>query len=345
MARRLAGLFGRLANYVGKRKNVDGPSRLLADFASDAIVCIGFDGHARCVSPGFRTMIGWSSDDVLAGDHRDLVHPEDRSAVAQTAARLQAGESQVTCMFRCIHGDGSDVWVEGCFRIAPVQYGFGSAYAGRLRDITEHRRLAEQLAAARAELAQLSATDGLTKLSSRRHFDNALAAEWARGAREEQTLSLLLLDADHLKAYGDLYGRPAEDDVLRTIAACVHGGPCRTTDITARYQNESFAVLMPHTDGFGAMLMAEQVRDAVLDRNMAHSGSPHGVVSVSIGVATVIPSHDRDSATLIKWTDAALDTAKRQGGNRIEADEAVIVAAAAATGWISGSNNAVGKPR
>ena len=186
----------------------------------------------------------------------------------------------------------------------------------------------------------MSATDGLTRLLSRGRFDDALAAEWARGGRDEQPLSLLLLEVDHLDAYAGLHGPQARDEVLRIIAACVQGRPRRTTDLVARYGEDAFAVLMPHTDGFGAMMMANQIRDAVLDRKLPHARSPHGVISVSLGAATLTPSHGFLSTNLPAKAEQALDEARRLGRNRIEADAAVVAAAATAGGWFNGPGQA-----
>ena len=97
---------------------------------------------------------------------------------------------------------------------------------------------------------------------------------------------------------------------------------------------------MPHTDGVGAMMMANQIRDAVLDRNLPHARSPHGIVSVSLGAATLTPSHGFLSTNLAAKAEAALGEARRLGRNRIEADAAVVAAAALAAGWFDGSGNA-----
>jgi len=340
-----ADISGRLARQAGERRKAQAHHRLLDDFSSDAVMCMGFDGRRRYVSPAFCRMTGWSKEEALARDDLVLVHPADQDAVAQVATKLQAGSLQASCAFRYVCKDGSVLWVEGCFQVASARHGFGPAYAGSIRDIMDRRRLEAQLAAAHADLTRLSATDALIPLASRRHLDHALAAEWARGIRDEQPLSLLLLDADHFDAYNDTYGSQARDEVLRIIAACVHCGPCRTTDVTARYGGEAFAVLMPHTDGFGAMMMAEQIRDAVLDRNLPHLGSPCGIVSVSVGVATVVPYQERDAAVLVGKAEAALGQAKLLGRNRIEADEAVVAAAATAGGWYGAPDNTARKPR
>jgi diguanylate cyclase (GGDEF)-like protein/PAS domain S-box-containing protein len=324
---------------------VEGLYRLIADHASDAVLCVGLDGQMRYASPAFCKITGWSIEATLAFNHRALVHPDERLTVSQILDSLQAGELGASCRYRYVRPDGSYVWVEACFQVASGQYGLGAGYAGSIRDITDRKHLEEQLAAAQAELARVSATDSLTQLLSRGRFNDALAAEWARGGRDEQPLSLLLLEIDYLEAYTSLYGPQARDEVLRIAAACVRGRLHRTTDLVSRYREEAFAVLMPHTDGFGAMAMADRVRDAVLDRNLPHTRSPHGIVSVSLGAATVIPAQGSLPVALTNKAEQALGEARRLGRNRIEADAAVVVAAATAGGWFDGSRQDFqGKP-
>ena len=324
---------------AGEGQQAEELYRLLADHARDGILCLSLDGQVRFASPALRIMTGWTMDEVLGCDHSTLVHPDDWSGVVWALAGLHAGNAGATCQYRYVRRDKSHMWVETFFQVAPSGYGLGAAFVCSVHDITDRRRLEEQLAAAQAELARVSATDGLTRLLSRGRFDDALAAEWARGARDEQPLSLLLLEIDHFEAYTEAYGPQAGDEVLRIVAACMQGRPRRTTDIAARYGGEVFAVLMPHTDGFGAMMMAEQIRDAVLDRILPHPGSPCGMLTVSIGVATLTPSPGEMPAALVGKAGTALGEAGRLGSNRIEADAAVVAAAATAAGWFDGPNH------
>jgi len=337
----------RLATHPTSQEEPDGEDRraetlhqLLADHARDGVLCLSLDGQVRFTSSMLRTMIGRSIEEVLGRDHPTLVHPDDWSGLAQALAELPDRNATATCRYRYVRQDGQHVWVESRFQLASSGYGLGTAFVGTVRDITDRRCLEGQLAAAQAELARTSATDGLTRLLSRGRFDDALAAEWARGVRDEQPLSLLLLEVDHFEAYLEAHGPQAGDEVLRIVAACVRGRPRRTTDIAARYGGEVFAVMMPHTDGFGAMMMAEQIRNAVLDRILPHPGSLSGVLSVSIGVATLTPSQGGLAAALVGLVGTALGEAGRLGCNRIEADAAVVAAAATAAGWFDGPRHA-----
>ena len=315
------------------REALDGLYWLMTDHAPDAVLFTGLGGEMRFVSPGFSKMTGWSIEEALACGHLSLIHPDDRPTVSQVTAGLLAGEPGADFRCRYVRSDGSHIWVEARFQVASAEYGLGAGYAGSIRDITDRVLLERQLASARAELAQAAATDGLTRLLSRGRFEDALAAEWARGARDEQPLSLLLLEADCMEAYAALCGPQARDEALRIVAACVRVRLRRATDLAARYGEAAFAVLMPQTDGFGVTMMAEQIRDAVLDRNLPHLHSPHRIVTVSLGTATLNPSQGAPLGALVAKAELALGEARRLGRNRIEADAAVVAAASVAGGW------------
>lgn len=183
------------------------------------------------------------------------------------------------------------------------------------------RRLAAErsLLAAAGRLQVMASTDPLTGLANRRAFGEALGEAW-KGATAAQTpLSLLMIDADCFKAFNDAYGHPAGDAVLQAVAECVRGRLHRPRDLGARVGGEEFAVLLPGLDAAGALAMAERMRGAVLALDIAHRGSPSGLVSVSIGVAVALPQPGEAAGLLVQEADAALYKAKRAGRNRVAA--------------------------
>lgn len=180
------------------------------------------------------------------------------------------------------------------------------------------RERTRELEESNAKLARLSATDGLTGVANRRRFDEALAAECLRARRAEAPLALALIDVDEFKAYNDRYGHLAGDDCLKAVAQVLETEAHRASDLVARYGGEEFAVISPTTDLAGAAALAETLRRAVENLAIPHVGSPHGVVSVSIGVAAVEPGQAPLGATLIERADRALYAAKAAGRNRVE---------------------------
>lgn len=191
--------------------------------------------------------------------------------------------------------------------------------AQRLRAEDELRGARDALHAANLRLQRLAAEDGLTGLGNRRAFDERLAAELSRTRREHVALSLLLIDVDHFKPYNDLYGHLAGDDCLRAVSAAIRQiATHRGADFAARYGGEEFAVLLPNTPAAGARLVAERLRAAIAELQLVHEGSPGGRLTVSLGVAELLPGDNITTAeTLIQCADQALYAAKESGRDRV----------------------------
>lgn len=191
----------------------------------------------------------------------------------------------------------------------------------RIRDELEDELLSarERLQERNAVLTELAERDGLTGISNRRHFEEALQREIARAARSGKPLSLIMLDVDYFKKYNDQYGHVAGDNCLQQIAAALPGSLDRPSDFPARYGGEEFIVLLPETDGDGAFQVAERIRCAIVALDIEHAGNPSGVVTVSLGVCTVLIDAGAPPApeTLVEQADCQLYQAKRLGRNRV----------------------------
>lgn len=193
----------------------------------------------------------------------------------------------------------------------------------RVRRLLEQVRLFEQLEKANAELEHLASIDGLTQLANRRYFDLVLEQEWRRSLREAWAsqqafpISLVLCDVDCFKLYNDRYGHMAGDSCLQEVAQAIRRAARRPADVVARYGGEEFAAILPHTDAKGAMHVAELIRLEVKQCAIAHADSvvcPY--ITVSVGVATMIPRPDYSPTLLIMAADVALYQAKNQGRDR-----------------------------
>jgi len=172
--------------------------------------------------------------------------------------------------------------------------------------------------AALEEVQRLSVTDGLTGLFNRRHFDMALAAEWKRAIRDRHPLSLVMLDVDHFKNFNDNYGHQAGDDCLVKVAQALMNSINRPADIIARYGGEEFIAIFPETAGSGALVMAENIRQAIIALKIPHehsSAAKH--ITVSLGVASFVPEDGLQAESLLKSADQALYQAKEEGRNRV----------------------------
>jgi two-component system chemotaxis family response regulator WspR len=203
------------------------------------------------------------------------------------------------------------------FVTTPIQPG---AYLGRLRAVRALRRHQEECRQQTRELRRLTGVDELTGLANRRSFNQAVAREWSRAARDGTSLSLLMVDIDHFKDYNDHYGHPRGDECLRRVAGALTGAVHRSGDSVARYGGEEFTVLLPHTGLPGAVAVAESLRSRVEALGLEHArSSAGGKVTISVGVASTVPSRTDSFDLLVEAADRATYEAKRAGRNRTRA--------------------------
>jgi diguanylate cyclase (GGDEF)-like protein len=186
-------------------------------------------------------------------------------------------------------------------------------YQGQVRKL----RLVAELAESNQNLSDLSMTDGLTGVANRRHFDAVLVREWRRATRNGQPLALAMLDVDFFKKYNDHYGHQGGDECLRAVAQVLKEHVHRAGDCIARYGGEEFAVLGADIDGEDVRRLAEAIRRAFEDLALPHAMSPFGHITVSIGVAAMVPTEQQSFETLVRMADEALYAAKREGRNRV----------------------------
>ena len=205
--------------------------------------------------------------------------------------------------------------------VARIRHHSAGHISGLQRDaaLRSLRASREELTRANEELRRLAALDGLTGIANRRRFDEAAHVEWQRGRRQRTPLALLLCDVDHFKQYNDHLGHPAGDLCLKKMAAVLTGQLKRPADLAARYGGEEFALLLPNTDLAGALRVGEACRAGLEQLALPHPGAPRGFVTMSMGVACIVPGEDDTLENLIVRADAALYEAKRAGRNRVEA--------------------------
>ena len=153
-------------------------------------------------------------------------------------------------------------------------------------------------------LENLSATDGLTGVANRRRFDEVLGREWRRAARTGTMLSMLMMDIDCFKAYNDHYGHIEGDGVLRRLATIIQENMQRPLDLAARYGGEEFACIL-------------RIRTALKDLKIPHQFCVADHVTVSIGVAAMIPTPETPSSLIVRTADEHLYRAKAGGKDRI----------------------------
>jgi len=170
---------------------------------------------------------------------------------------------------------------------------------------------------AEQELALLAATDALTGVANRRTLDQTLRHEWFRAQRSGQPLSVLMVDADHFKAFNDRHGHQGGDDALRAVAKVICANVRRPADLVARYGGEEFSVILAETDNAGARQIAEKIRVAV--EQMPLVAGAETPITVSIGISTWTMEKEISLEQLLFMADKALYQAKEGGRNRVVA--------------------------
>jgi diguanylate cyclase (GGDEF)-like protein len=183
--------------------------------------------------------------------------------------------------------------------------------------LAETLALYRRLVVTNGRLALLVNHDGLTGLFNRRGFDARLREELSRAQRQQQVISLLMIDVDNFKKFNDTYGHLDGDECLREIAHVLARAIGRPGDAAARFGGEEFAVILPATPEAGASHVAERLRAAIAALAIPHQASAAGIVTVSIGVATLRPYAATRSEDVIALADRALYAAKAGGRNKI----------------------------
>lgn len=184
-------------------------------------------------------------------------------------------------------------------------------YCGIFSDVTEPMKLEESL-------RMLSSTDGLTGLANRRTFDNTVQREWRRAQRGGYSMAVIMTDIDHFKKFNDTYGHPEGDECLKKVAIALKNAVRRAGDLAVRYGGEEFVLLMPMTTVGEATQIAEDIRTSVEAMKIRHEGSDvNDFVTLSLGVAAVVPQQSMTAEDLINEADKALYQAKRMGRNRV----------------------------
>ena len=200
------------------------------------------------------------------------------------------------------------------FHIIAVKLGDG--FAMTFRDISDRKQIEITLKKANLKLTYQANIDSLTQIANRRRFDEYITQEWSRCAREREYLSLLLCDVDYFKAYNDNYGHQAGDSCLYEVAKAIERSVKRAADVAFRYGGEEFAIVLPHTEGQGAIRVAEEIAFLIKELKIPHVASEIGnIITLSIGISSVVPNTRTSPHILISATDDALYEAKSKGRN------------------------------
>ena len=269
------------------------------------------------VGPQIEKLLGWPQNSWLgAMDWIERIHPEDREYTANFCIRQSENGVDHEADYRAMKADGSYVWIRDVVHVIRDVNGVTTDLVGFMFDISERKRMEEELLTLNRKLEAWSHQDGLTGAANRRQLEKTLDAEWARAKRSKAPLSLVVFDLDHFKQYNDRYGHVKGDECLVQVADAIRQMPMRSTDLFARYGGEEFVLVLPQTQAEAAVHLAEKCREIVSGLQIQHRGSAiNGIVTISVGVSTMIPAEDSPYTALIERADNLLYQAKQNGRN------------------------------
>jgi diguanylate cyclase (GGDEF)-like protein len=256
--------------------------------------------------------IGQSYEALMRANLRRNLIPaakgcEDQWLTQHLAQRQNTGEPE-------LQEFAGDIWVN----VQHTRASDGYLISARI-NVTDMVRRGKTLEATNQILTKQSSTDGLTGLANRRCFDQALDIEWQRAGRNLMPLSLLMVDIDHFKNFNDHYGHLAGDECLRRVANALDACVRRAGEMAVRYGGEEFVLLLPGVNSADACETAQNCLDRIRREAMPHAASLTAKhVTISIGVATVVPDAGLDAMLLVNSADAAMYRAKTGGRARYE---------------------------
>jgi diguanylate cyclase (GGDEF)-like protein/PAS domain S-box-containing protein len=275
------------------------------------------------VNKGFEKLTGYGSDEIIGNGYRILQGTDtEQPGIDIIRAAVAKGEGCLVTL-RNYRKDGSMFWNE--LSISPVRDTDGNLthYIGVQKDVTARILLEHHLHQSNLDLQSLNRqlntlayTDHLVGLSNRRHFDEQFTSLLSAAQRTHSELSVLMIDFDHFRQFNERYGRSAGDGCLRMVGDCIAKSFARTSDCTARYSGDEFAVVTLAANIEDLQRHAQKLCEQVRALNIPNSDSSYGVVTISIGGVHRLPERGSTEAELIGLADQALLAAKRSGGNR-----------------------------
>lgn len=273
------------------------------------------------IGPQIEDLLGWApSSWVSVNDWAERMHPDDQKWVVDFCVSQSKSGTDHEADYRALTKDGNYVWIRDVVHVARDENGEVEALIGFMFDISERKETEQKLLDLQKELEELSFKDGLTGVSNRRMLDSVLEQEWVRARREQQPLSLLLIDIDFFKQFNDFYGHMQGDDCLIKVAQVLSEVATRSRDFFARFGGEEFVMVLPETDAEAAQKIAQRCQQFIFKQQIPHADSAVSqILTISIGSGTLIPSHKDELRDFVDRIDRALYQAKQAGRNRIQA--------------------------
>jgi two-component system, cell cycle response regulator len=307
---RLEEVSARVRAQLRQRTSTDTQSeqadrlRMIVNSMDQGLLIVERCGRVQYANPACDRYLGHAPEELVGKSLKDLLDCKEPGCCEGLDA-IAYGTREV----KIRHRDGGLRAMD--LTMTPMHAADG-LFVALLHDITHHKQSEDALQ--RAALV-----DPLTQIANRRHFDAFLDKEWQRAIRNAQPLSLVVLDVDHFKLYNDTLGHAAGDVCLQKVAATLRDHAARPTDLAARYGGEEFVLLFAETPAESAARLAEMIRAAVEALQMPNPRSTTSTwLTVSVGVATIVPTQLDEIENLFVCADRAMYAAKAGGRNRVE---------------------------
>jgi len=283
--------------------------RMIVNSMDQGLLIVEDCGRIQYANPACDRYLGYQPDELVGRPLADLLERGDaREPGGCVDVKELGGHGTREVLIR--HRDGGLRAMD--LTMTPMHADDG-LFVALLHDISHHKQSEDALQRA-------AMLDPLTNLANRRHFDAFLDKEWQRASRSAQPLSLVVLDVDHFKLYNDALGHAAGDTCLQKVARVLQDHAARSTDLAGRYGGEEFVLLFAETPLDAATRLAAMIRAAIEDLQVPNPRSPTSPwLTVSVGVATIVPTQLDEIENLFVCADRAMYAAKAGGRNRVEA--------------------------
>ncbi|WHY68194.1 diguanylate cyclase [Neobacillus sp. SuZ13] len=308
-----------LKHSLMKLKETEERFRLIAEYSSDMITMHNENAEYKYISPAVKEIIHYEYPELLDKNMYMFIHPDDIEHTNEMFEKaLEEGAANSTYRYRTNLGDY--VWIESALKSVHFEEDGSKKVIIVSRNITDRKLTEQKLQEANELLNRLSYMDGLTGIANRRYFDETLVKDCSNCSYTHSPITLIMFDIDYFKKYNDTYGHLTGDACLQSIAQAINN---QITTINSnctfcRYGGEEFALISPSTGVEEGMKIAKQIQDTIRLLAIPHLSSEiTDIITLSMGVATIVPSRPIMPQELIKMADEALYVSKTKGRNTI----------------------------
>lgn len=269
------------------------------------------------IGPQIEKVLGWKQDSWrTVEDWAMRMHENDRAWVVDFCVAQSISGVDHEADYRALTINGEYIWIRDVVHVVRKPDGEVDSLVGFMFDISERKKQEQELETLKKQLEEYSYQDGLTGIANRRFFEDSYQREWLNAQREQQPLTLILLDIDYFKQYNDHNGHLLGDACLKQIAQILKKSVSRPRDLVARFGGEEFVLILPDTTQASAIEVVERILQSIRTADICHSTSPLDQrLSVSLGVKTIIPTQKNDKMAFLKEVDQNLYLAKERGRN------------------------------